>query len=139
MTQWIARTFALAAMALVGVACIASPEDSASLEDSEPADDLETASVFEETVAPGCFGDSTTCPAGTKTCSAWSAWSSCSGPFCASYEECNNVEIICGRGGCPPSPGTGNPQNRTRNCTMNVSGQACTVYDYRVPLTSCGC
>lgn len=141
MTQWIARTFALTAMALFGVACIASPGDSDPAGDAELAFDPAEEAVGEASLAvePGCFADSTTCPAGNKTCGAWSAWSACAGDVCNQYGDCYEGEIICGRGGCGHDMGTATPQNRARNCTMNVSGIACVQYDYREKFTGCGC
>lgn len=132
MPRWFARSLALAAFSIMGVACIAVPDEAEILGESTEA----------LVPAPGCFGHLVGCPAGTKTCGAWGAWASCSEPVCGQYASCYNggdFGNVCGRSSCNSGPGWGDPQNEARTCTMNATGLVCVQYDYRVALASCGC
>ncbi len=69
---------------------------------------------------------------GTKTCGAWSAWSTCG----ASYQRCDASCGFITRSGCTYQA-TVSPQNRSRTCTMRATGATCVEVDYREVVVSC--
>lgn len=95
--------------------------------------------VTNSAVAVGCMAP-VTCT-GTKTCTAWSAWSDCGATFCGSFAACVPPDwgTFCGRS-CPAQswPGTATPHNRYRDCTMKSNGSACREYQYGEPIDHCG-
>jgi hypothetical protein len=61
---------------------------------------------------------------------------------CSQYTACaagGDFGNICGRSECNYGPGTGDPENRARSCTMKASGATCVEYGYEVEFTGCGC
>lgn len=104
----------------------AAPSEPATL-DEIPAE----LSLISALAVPAGCSSSVNC-VGTKTCGAWSPYTACAPRYQACTEQCGFPT----RSGCV-SPGTFEPQNRTRSCVMRATGQTCVETDYRVLTVSC--
>lgn len=112
-------------------ACLVGSED-----EVEPVDD-EVGTVTPDepkdepaAVAAGCSAN-VNC-VGTKTCGAWSSYSSCG----SAYQRCDASCGFITRSGCQYQA-TVQPQNRTRTCVMRATGATCVEVDYRETVISC--
>lgn len=82
--------------------------------------------------APGCSA-SITC-SGTKTCGAWSGYTTCGTPYLGCDPKCGQIP---GRGSACVRNTPYTPQNRTRSCVMRASGATCVEVDYRLDGSTC--
>lgn len=141
---------ALSVFAFAGAACaVEADEADETVKSSSPANLAETSSL-DETAAPAALDEipaelslisaqavpvgcspTVTC-VGTKTCSAWSSYTACAPRYTACTDQCGFPT----RSGCV-SPGTFEPQNRTRTCVMSATGQTCVETSYRLLTVSC--
>ncbi|MBP8807252.1 MAG: hypothetical protein KBG48_30490 [Kofleriaceae bacterium] len=113
--------------------CLESSDDLAPPDDPAAVDDDPTApgpSTEPSQVVGTCTADRNC--TGTKTCGAWSAWSTCG----ASYQRCDASCGFITRSGCSYQA-TVSPQNRSRTCTMRATGATCVEVDYREVVVSC--
>jgi hypothetical protein len=121
----------LAAIILLSACTVGEDELGDPEDDVEVIDDAdEPAAEPISSVAAGCSAN-VTC-SGTKTCGAWSAYTTCGASFTACHESCGFIT----RWGCVYKA-TLSPQNRSRTCVMRATGQTCVEIDYREVVTSC--
>ncbi|MBL8625153.1 MAG: hypothetical protein JNK64_27835 [Myxococcales bacterium] len=121
-------------LALAAGGCVAGGDDAAppdDLGDDLAGDEAAPALGASASAVVATCSPNVTCT-GTKTCGAWSAWSTCG----AAYQRC---DASCGfqtRAGCNVQA-TVSPQNRTRACVMRATGATCYETDYREVVISC--
>jgi hypothetical protein len=125
---------ALTALLLFTTACAVEPEGA---EDPNAADEVATELLelpqeltVHAAVAPGCSGN-VNCT-GTKTCGAWTPYTTCGATFTSCVEGCGFIT----RSGCTHQA-TLAPQNRSRTCVMRATGATCVEIDYRTIMVSC--
>ncbi len=112
--------------------CLSEADDVRSPDDDAIVTDDDAPALGEATseVVGTCTAN-TNCT-GTKTCGAWTAWSTCG----ASYQRCNEGCGFITRWGCT-AQATVSPQNRSRSCVMRATGATCVEVDYREVVVSC--